>query len=57
MDDSTTAEVLETIAGVYDLDEFVSERLELVYVTHTTGGTKQIKRLVPTALASETRKF
>ena len=50
MDDSTTAEVLETIAGVYDLDEFVSERLELVYVTHTTGGTKQIKRLVPTAL-------
>ena len=50
MEDSTTAEVLETIAAVYDLDEFVSERLELVYVTHTIGGTKQIKRLGPTAL-------
>jgi hypothetical protein len=47
MEDSTTVEVLEMIADVYDLDEFVSDRLELVYVTHTTGGTKQIKRLDP----------
>ena len=47
MEDSTAVEVLETIADVYDLDEFISERLELVYVTHSAGGTKQIKRLDP----------
>ncbi len=50
MEDSTTIEVLEMIAEVYDLDEFVSDRLELVYVTHSTGGTKQIKRLDPPTL-------
>jgi hypothetical protein len=30
--------VLETIANVYDLDDFVSDRLEFVYVTHARGG-------------------
>jgi hypothetical protein len=50
MEDTTTIEVLEMIADVYDLDEFVSDRLELVYVTHSTGGTKQIKRLDPPTL-------
>jgi hypothetical protein len=47
MEDTTTIEVLEIIADVYDLDEFVSDPLELVYTTHTTGGMRQIKRLDP----------
>jgi hypothetical protein len=38
---STTVEVLETIANVYDLVDFVSDLVEFVYVT------KQIRRLDP----------
>ena len=36
-------ELLEEIATSYDLDEYVAERLELVYDTYTRAGRKQIQ--------------
>ena len=39
-------EALNLIAGYYDLDEFVSERLELSYHTYTGNGAAEKKRVV-----------
>ena len=38
--------LLERIAEIYDLDEFVSDRLQLSYISYTTGGNQ--KRVVMT---------
>jgi hypothetical protein len=38
---ATIGELLETIVETFDLDEFVAERLEMSYVSHTRGGTSK----------------
>ena len=43
VDGMTSSELLQAIAGHYDLDEFVSERLQLLYNTYTQGGNKKIQ--------------
>ena len=43
VDGMTSSELLQAIAGHYDLDEFVSERLQLLYNTYTRGGNKKIQ--------------
>ena len=45
MEDHKVDEALEAISSTYDLDEFVSSRLELSFFTYTRGGTKQTKTL------------
>ena len=45
VEDQQVGDVLDEIVSNFDLDEFVSDRLELVYTTHTRGGVKQIKNL------------
>ena len=41
----SVSELLEAVSEHYDLDEFVSERLEIVYNTYTRGGNKKIQVL------------
>ena len=43
MEDQRVDEVLDTISTNYDLDEFITDRLELVFTTYTRGGTKKSK--------------
>ena len=38
-------ELLEEIATSYDLDEYVADRIELVYDTYTRSGCKQIQSI------------
>ena len=43
MEDQRVDEVLDTISTNYDLDEFITDQLELVFTTYTRGGTKKSK--------------
>ena len=38
---TTIGDLLETIVATYDLDEFVAERLEMSYISHTRGGASK----------------
>ena len=45
MEDQRVDKVLDKISTNYDLDEFITDQLELVFTTYTRGGTNRIKVL------------
>ena len=45
VDGMSTSELVEAISEHYDLDEFVAERLQVLYNTFTRGGNKKIQVL------------